>query len=161
MAEERLCVLELRAVRSATPTPGGHDVLRAARAAGVPVAVVSNNSGGAIEAYLTAHGLREHVGAVVGRPWARPELMKPDPGVVLAAVRAVGGDAAACVLVGDSASDIAAARAAGVRVVGHANRSRKVVPFAVADAVVTTMADVAGALAEAARRRGRGAPAAR
>jgi beta-phosphoglucomutase-like phosphatase (HAD superfamily) len=59
--------------------------------------------------------------------------MKPDSGMVLDAVRAVGGHPAACVLVGDSMSDIVAARAAGVRIVAYANRPSKVVPFAVAD----------------------------
>nr|BFE66831.1 hypothetical protein GCM10020092_001320 [Actinoplanes digitatis] len=49
-------------------------------------------------------------------------------------------------LVGDSMSDIVAARAAGARVVGYANRPSKVVPFAVADALITTMADVVAAL---------------
>lgn len=144
--EDALTLLELRAVETATPTPHGHDVIRAAQDAGVPVAIVSNNSGRAVSAYLAAHGLAEHVARVNGRPYARPDLMKPDPWMVLDAVRAVGGEPATCVLVGDSMTDIEAARAAGVHVVGYANRPRKVVPFATADAVITTMADMADAL---------------
>lgn len=66
--------------------------------------------------------------------------------MVLDAVLKVGGEPAACVLVGDSITDIQAARAAGVRVIGYANRPRKVVPFAIADAVITTTADMAAAL---------------
>jgi HAD superfamily hydrolase (TIGR01662 family) len=144
--DDALTALELQAVESATPTPHGHDVIRSARGAGVPVAIVSNNSGRAVSAYLTAHRLTEQVDRVIGRPYARPDLMKPDPSMVLDAVRAVGGDPAASVLVGDSMTDIQAARAAGVHVIGYANRPRKVVPFAIADAVITTMADVAAAL---------------
>jgi HAD superfamily hydrolase (TIGR01509 family) len=144
--DDALSALELQAVESATPTPYGHDVIRSARDAGVPVAIVSNNSGAAVSAYLAAHGLAEQVDRVFGRPYAQPALMKPDPWMVLNAVRAVGGEPAACVLVGDSMTDIQAARAAGVHVVGYANRPRKVVPFAIADAVITTMADVVTAL---------------
>lgn len=144
--EDALTALELRAVETATPTPHGHDVIRATRDAGVPLAIVSNNSGRAVSAYLAAHRLGEYVARVIGRPYARPDLMKPDPRMVFDAVRAVGGEPAACVLVGDSMTDIAAARAAGVHVIGYANRPRKVVPFAIADAVITTMADVVTAL---------------
>lgn len=144
--EDALSALELQAVESATPTPHGHDVIRSAGEVGVPVAIVSNNSGHAVSAYLSAHGLAEQVERVIGRPYARPDLMKPDPWMVLDAVRAVGGKPAECVLVGDSITDIEAARAAGVHVVGYANRPRKVVPFAIADAVITTMADVVAAL---------------
>jgi HAD superfamily hydrolase (TIGR01509 family) len=144
--EDALTALELRAVQSATPTPHGHDVIRAARGKGVPVAIVSNNSGRAVSAYLALHDLADLVERVNGRPYARPEMMKPEPWMILDAVRAVGGELAACVLVGDSMSDIMAARAAGVQVIGLANRPRKVVPFAIADAVITTMADVVAAL---------------
>ena len=151
VAEDALSVLELRAVETATPTPHGHDVIRAARDAGVPVAIVSNNSGRAVSAYLVAHGLTEQVKRVNGRPHARPDLMKPNPWMVLDAVRAVGGEPAECVLVGDSMTDIEAARAAGVHVIGYANRPRKVVPFVIADAVITTMADVVTALSPMSR----------
>jgi HAD superfamily hydrolase (TIGR01662 family) len=147
--DDALTALELRAVETATPTPHGHDVIQSARNVGVPVVIVSNNSGRAVSAYLAAHGLAEQVESVIGRPYARPDLMKPNPWMVLDAVRAVGGEPAACVLVGDSMTDIMAARAAGVHVVGYANRPRKVLPFAIADAVITTMADVVAALRSA------------
>jgi HAD superfamily hydrolase (TIGR01509 family) len=144
--EDALCALEIRAAESASPTPHGHEVIRAGRHAGLPVAIVSNNSGQAVSAYLAAHDLTEHVSRVFGRPYAQPELMKPNPRMVHDAVQAVGGIPEACVLIGDSMSDIAAGRAAGVPVVGYANRPSKITPFAVADAVITTMADVEAAL---------------
>ncbi|RZU51904.1 HAD superfamily hydrolase (TIGR01509 family) [Krasilnikovia cinnamomea] len=144
--EDALSALEMQAVESAIPTPYGHDVIRSSKSAGLPVAIVSNNSGRAVSAYLAAHELADHVVRVIGRPYARPELMKPAPGMVLDAVRAVDSEPSACVLVGDSMSDIIAARAARVRVIGYANRPSKVTPFAVADAVITTMADLVEAL---------------
>ena len=70
--------------------------------------------------------------------------MKPNPTPILQAVQALGP----LLLVGDSLSDIEGARAAGVRVVGYANRPAKVKPLTVAgaDAVITSMRALARAL---------------
>ena len=144
--EDALCAAELRAVGTAQPTPFGHEVIVNAQASGLPVAVVSNNSAGAIEAYLAAHGLARCAGPIIGRSYADPSHMKPNPAPILEAVRALGASAADCVLIGDSLSDIEGARAAGVRVIGYANRPWKVKAFGSADAVVTSMADIASAL---------------
>ncbi|MBC9002166.1 HAD-IA family hydrolase [Micromonospora aurantiaca] len=76
--------------------------------------------------------------------------MKPNPEPILQAVRALGETPARCLLIGDSLSDIEAARAAGVKVFGYANRSSKVEAFrdANADAVITSMRKVAAALTD-------------
>jgi HAD superfamily hydrolase (TIGR01509 family) len=145
-ADDALCAQELRAVESAAPTPFSRESILAARAAGLPVAVVSNNSAGAISGYLSIHGLADYVAAIVGRPHARPDRMKPNPVPILNAARALGAEPAACVLVGDSTSDIEAARAAGAHVVGYANRPHKVEALRGADAVIITMAALADAL---------------
>ncbi|WP_433530463.1 HAD family hydrolase [Micromonospora sp. CA-263727] len=148
--EDALCAAERRAVETAEPTPYGREVIVAARQAGMPVAVVSNNSAGAVSAYLAAHRLAAYVSPIVGRAYAEPDRMKPNPEPILQAVRAVGGPAVRCVLVGDSLSDIDGARAAGVRVIGYANRPTKVEAFrgAGADVVITSMAVIAGVLME-------------
>jgi beta-phosphoglucomutase-like phosphatase (HAD superfamily) len=88
------------------------------------------------------------VSPVVGRAYAEPNRMKPNPEPIWQAVRAIGKPAMRCVLVGDSLSDIDGAHAAGVRVIGYANRHAKVEVFgtAGADVVLTSMADVADAL---------------
>lgn len=49
--EDALRAAEIKAVRSATPTPFGRDVIVGAGERGMPIAVVSNNSGPAIRAY--------------------------------------------------------------------------------------------------------------
>jgi beta-phosphoglucomutase-like phosphatase (HAD superfamily) len=146
MVEKALCAAELRAVGLATPAPFGHEVILGAYARGVPVAVVSNNSAEAIAAYLTAHQLAACVTTIVGRAYAEPWRMKPDPGPVLEAVRVLEAEPEDCVLVGDSLSDIEAARAAGVAVIGYANRAWKIGAFAGADLVVTSMGVVAAGL---------------
>ncbi|MEU7174964.1 HAD family phosphatase [Micromonospora tulbaghiae] len=148
--EDALCEAERRAVETAEPTPYGREVIVAARQAGVPVAVVSNNSAGAVSAYLTAHRLAVYVSPVVGRAYADPERMKPNPEPILHASRALGEFPSGCVLVGDSLSDIEGARAAGVAVIGYANRAEKADAFrtAGADVVITSMADIARALVD-------------
>ncbi|WP_233513377.1 HAD family hydrolase [Micromonospora craterilacus] len=144
--EDTLCAAERYAASVAAPTPFGHEVILGAHALGVPVAVVSNNSAVAIEAYLTAHDLAAYVTPIIGRAYANPRRMKPDPAPVLDAVRALGAAPGSCVLVGDSLSDIEAARAAGVAAIGYANRPWKIDAFAAADIVITSMGDIAEAL---------------
>lgn len=114
------------------------------------MAVASNNSAGAVSAYLAAHRLAGHVSPVVGRPYADPARMKPNPEPILQAVHALGTSPSRCVLVGDSLSDIKGARAAGVRVIGYANRPSKIEAFraAGADVVITSMGPIAGVLIE-------------
>ncbi|MEU7806851.1 HAD family phosphatase [Micromonospora chalcea] len=148
--EDALCAAERRAVETAEPTPYGREVIVAAQQAGVPVAVVSNNSAGAVTAYLAAHRLAGYVSPVVGRAYADPDRMKPNPEPILQAARAVGELPSGCVLVGDSLSDIEGARAAGVPVIGYANRVGKADAFRAvgADVVITSMADVARGLVD-------------
>ncbi|BCJ65885.1 HAD family hydrolase [Polymorphospora rubra] len=150
MVEDALCAAECRAVETAEPTPYGREVIVAARQAGMSVSAVSNNSAGALSAYLTAHRLAVYVSPVIGRAYADPGRMKPNPEPILRAVRALGIPASRCVLIGDSMSDIDGARAAGVRSVGYANRPSKVESLraAGADAVITSMGELAGSLME-------------
>ncbi|MBX7269627.1 HAD family phosphatase [Micromonospora sp. Llam7] len=147
--EEALCAAERRAVETAEPTAYGREVIVAARQSGMPVAVVSNNSAGAVSAYLAAHRLDAYVSPVVGRAYAHPDLMKPNPVPILQAAFAVGVPSSRCVLVGDSLSDIDGARLAGMRVIGYANRPSKAETFrAGADVVIASMGEIAGALIE-------------
>ncbi|MBQ1035877.1 HAD family hydrolase [Micromonospora sp. C81] len=148
MIEDALVAAELRAVGSAEPTSYAREVIVAARQVGLPLAVVSNNSSQAVEAYLRAHRLDRHVRLVVGRAYAAPTRMKPNPAPILQAARALGVEPDLCVLLGDSLSDIEGAKAAGTRVIGFANRPAKKQAFeqAGADWVVTSMREVAQAL---------------
>ncbi|MGA3526800.1 HAD family hydrolase [Melissospora conviva] len=146
--EDALCAAELRAAASSEPTPYGREVIVAAKQAGMPVAIVSNNSAPAIASYLAAHRLAGHVAAVVGRAHAEPARMKPNPEPILSAASALAADPGRCVLVGDSLSDIEGAAAAGVPVIGYANKAHKHQQFeaAGADAVIGSMRDVAALL---------------
>ena len=146
MADEELRRGEIIAARTAEPTPYASDVVVAAHRTGRRVAVVSNNSADAVHSYLRAHRLAAYVHPVVGRREAAPERMKPDPFPVLAALHELGAEPSECVLVGDSASDIEAAHAAGIVAVGYANKPGKRDRLAAADALIGSMAELAGAL---------------
>ena len=148
--EARLCAEEITAARTATPTPFGRETIIGAIEAGKSIAVVSNNSAGAIQAYLSRQRLTRYKLPISGRAFARPDLMKPSPEPILAAAKLANASPADCVLIGDSMADIDGARAAGVPVIGYANRPEKVDRFvdAQSDAVVTSMVEIANALIE-------------
>ncbi|WP_219417713.1 HAD family hydrolase [Pseudonocardia nigra] len=140
VADDLLTTAETTAAGSASPTPGGDSSLRACAATGRRVAIVSNNSGAAVREYLGKHGLTHLVGdAVVGRAYGKPHLMKPDPSPIEAALRLLGVEPNAAVLVGDSVTDVEASRAAGVACIGYANKPGKRDVLAGADAVIEDM----------------------
>ncbi len=147
--EAALTKAEVRAVGVAgAPTGGAVEAITAARASGRRVAIVSNNSADCVHAYLAAQGLSHTVEAVVGRPALRPALMKPSPHPLLEAAAILGVSPERSALVGDSVTDIEAARAAGAGSIGFANKPGKdrALAFAGANAVVDDMAAIARSL---------------
>ncbi|WFE57321.1 HAD family hydrolase [Micromonospora sp. WMMD712] len=149
LVDEALTRAEVTAARTAAPTPYGREAIVAAHRAGRRVAVVSNNSAACVRAYLDARGLTSYVHPVVGRPEGAPGRMKPDPYPVLAALREWDAEPADCVLVGDSATDVEAAHAAGVAAIGYANKPGKRARLATADATIDSMAELVAALSPA------------
>ncbi|MFE7666251.1 HAD family hydrolase [Streptomyces celluloflavus] len=152
--EESLTKAEVSAVKVAgPPVPGSVAALEAARSSGRKVAVVSNNSTACVRAFLTLHGLRHLVHEVIGRAAYRPDLMKPDPHSLLLAAARLHVPPKHCTLIGDSVTDVEAARAAGAMSIGFANKPHKDLSLAGAgaDAVVTDMTAVADALASSPR----------
>lgn len=148
LAEEVLTAAERRAVVTAEPTTGSRDVIMTAARTGRRVAIVSNNSQAAITAYLEHHQLAPHVRLVVGRAHAQPALMKPHTHSVVSALDALGVDASVSVLVGDSPTDMEAARAIDVRAVGYTKNPQREAALngAHADIVINNMAHLANAL---------------
>lgn len=134
---------EYAAAESARPTDFAQEVLQATGGT-VGVAIVSNNSAEAIRRYLDLHQI--HVDTVIGRTPAQPHLLKPHPASVLRAAHRLNVSPGECVLVGDSPSDIEAAREAQVASIGYAKRPDRVSELSDADVVTQTMEDVATAL---------------
>lgn len=138
-AVEQACdEVEVRAALACTPTAGAHDFLAVCQRAGRPVVIVSNNATSAIDAYLNRWRLGSLVRAVIGRPTGQPDLMKPHPHTVNAAIRLTGTEPDAAVLVGDSVSDIQVARVVGVRSIGYAKTAARGVELAAAGADALT-----------------------
>jgi histidinol-phosphate phosphatase family protein len=111
------------------PRPGARRALERLRAAGIPLAVVSNQSGvasGRLRAEQVA-AVNRRVEELLGPlgPWLvcshGPDdgcrCRKPAPGLVRAAAVALGVDPRGCVLIGDIGGDVQAAAAAGARAV--------------------------------------------
>ena len=134
--------------------PGAREAVGRLRAAGVPTAVVSNQSGVA-RGYLRVEqveAVNRRVEELLGPlgPWMvclhgpgdGCRCRKPGPGLIEAAAGALGVDARDCVVIGDIGADVEAARAAGARAV--------LVPTAVTrEAEVATAPEVAADLVAA------------
>jgi histidinol-phosphate phosphatase family protein len=109
------------------PVPTARAALARLRAAGLPTAVVSNQSavGRGLITRAQMEAVNRRVEELLGPlgPWCvcphRAEdacgCRKPAPGLVHQAAAALGVDPRDCVLVGDVGSDVAAATAAGAR----------------------------------------------
>ena len=137
---------ELQAITTAAPVPGSSELLTACQATGRPVAIVSNNSAEAIHAYLRRHGLIPLVSHVQGRDAHDPGLMKPNPYPPREALTALDAKPDGAVFIGDSLTDLQAARAAGIRVIAYANKPHKHTQLLHADALTTSMQTLAEAI---------------
>lgn len=147
---EALVAAELEAVATAAPTPGAVDVIAAAVEGGQRLAVVSNNAADAVAAYLQRHRLADQIEYVAARRTPDPTLMKPNPRFLIDAATALGVAVNASALVGDSATDAEAAKAAGAYAIGLANKPGKArrLSAAGADVVIESMTTLAASLRE-------------
>jgi phosphoglycolate phosphatase len=116
---------EVEAISSATPTSGAHELIEAWHSSGRRIAIVSNNSALAISAYLDLHDLRRSVDFVSARTSSNADLLKPNPYLLHQAIAVLEVASGESVFLGDSRSDIEAAKAAGVGSIGYANKSDK------------------------------------
>ena len=142
--DDALTRAEVLAVRTACGTPGAAEFLDACESAGRRVVIVSNNSRSAVEAYLRDRRLLSGVDAVFGRPRHRPELMKPHPIMVEAALDHLQVRPESAVLIGDSITDVQVARHCRVPSIGLANRPQKISSLtrAGADLTIRSMAEL-------------------
>lgn len=100
------------AVPQGLPFPGVVDTLAALRGLGVGLAICSNKPQVLCEKILGALGLDQHFAGIVGSAPDRPR--KPDPAPALAALAMLGAEPGETLYCGDSAIDLATARAAGL-----------------------------------------------
>lgn len=109
-AEEEIRAVEYEACERAELCDGATEALARLKAAGLRIGVITRNCGRAVEMVLSRHPLP--IDALVPRDLAsRP---KPDPAHVLQALEALQVEPREAALVGDHATDMQCARAAGV-----------------------------------------------
>jgi beta-phosphoglucomutase len=94
--------------------PGAKAFLESLRAAGIKTALGSASKNAGL--ILRNIGLIDQFDAIIDG--THTSKAKPDPEVFLLGAKAVGADPAACVVFEDAAAGIAAAKAAGMKVVG-------------------------------------------
>ncbi|MFF8315580.1 HAD-IA family hydrolase [Streptomyces bobili] len=110
---EPFVVESRKLVHEIEPCPGAAELLTGLRAAGVPTAVATGKTHGRAVEALAATGLLDLVDAVCGSDEVAHG--KPAPDIVLLALQKIGAAAEGAVMVGDSALDLRAGRAAGTR----------------------------------------------
>jgi phosphoglycolate phosphatase-like HAD superfamily hydrolase len=107
---------ELARVREVAPAPGAIELLRALRAAGGSIAIVTSNSSRTVAAWLEARHAENLVDLIVGRDSGL--ALKPSPAMVHRALEACAVAPADAAFAGDSDADFNAATAAAVRFYG-------------------------------------------
>lgn len=118
LEQEYLAMLDIYANHLAEFTvlmPGTMETLEALHEQGVLLAVATNKPQRAAEAVLDHFGLFPYLGSVVGGDAGVAK--KPAPDILLAALDRLGVEPWNALMVGDSISDVLAARAAGIGVV--------------------------------------------
>lgn len=140
MAARNLRYHEALALESVRP--GVVELLAEAAEHGVPCAVASSSPREWVEGHLERLELADWFVAVRTRDDVEPGRTKPAPDLFLAACRAAGAEPARCVALEDSPNGVAAARAAGMRVVGVAAGLTAELPLEHADLVVASLADI-------------------
>ncbi len=99
------------------PEPGAPEAVRAVRAAGIPLALVTNTPRALARRILDQVGVLDAFNVIAGGD--EVARGKPDPDLVLLALERIGPRQAAGVLVGDTRLDVDAGRAARIPVVGY------------------------------------------
>ena len=112
LVERFIALYRARIADESRPFDGVEACLETLAGAGAALVVCTNKRTDLSLALLDALDLTRRFGAVIGADLA--PAPKPDARHLLVALEAVGGSADRALMVGDSASDIGAARAAGV-----------------------------------------------
>lgn len=97
------------------PFPGAKEMLDTLKGSGAVLAVCTNKFEGFSVKLLRALGLADYFAFIAGSDTFT--MRKPDAGHLLGAISKAGGHSSAAVMVGDSRTDVATARAAKVPVI--------------------------------------------
>ncbi|WP_344003776.1 HAD-IA family hydrolase [Streptomyces thermocarboxydovorans] len=123
--EERLTKEELLAAKTAFPTAWADPLIRTWTARGVRLAITTNNSPRVSRAYLEDRNLLACFAPHIYGRTQELHHLKPHPRCITRALNAMGVAPASALMIGDSPSDLQAARSAGVSFLGYARNDRK------------------------------------
>jgi pseudouridine-5'-monophosphatase len=139
---ERTTLLE-RLLRECDPMPGARELTTALAEHGTPQAVATSSERRLYELKVERHQewFRVFSAVVVGDD-ARVRRGKPAPDIFLLAAEHLEADPRHCVVIEDSPAGVAAARAAGMRVVAVPDAAMTRGPFADADLIVDSLVDL-------------------
>ena len=139
-------------VRDAAPLGPAEDVLRELRAAGLHLAVVTNDSEAIARAQLARLGWTDYFGSIIG--FDSGFGGKPGGGGIRAAIEAAGLRPQQAIMVGDSESDLVAGQVAGCAFTVAIHPDAKPLPIGLATAAcrMPTIAGLPEALATAGHR---------
>jgi pseudouridine-5'-monophosphatase len=133
-----------RLMPTAEPMPGAVALTRALHERGVPQAVATSSNRRFFELKTTRHRewFRTFSAIVVGDD---PRIVrgKPEPDIFLVAARDLGAEPTSCLVLEDAPSGIAAARAAGMQVIGVPYPGMEPSRLAAADLVVGSLLELA------------------
>ena len=116
LGQELLDLVARRLVEAAVPMPGAAELVRDLRRRAVPVGVASNTPGPLVRGALASARVADRFHVVVtADEVAEP---KPSPDVYLRACELLGASPAGSIALEDSPTGVAAARAAGMYVIG-------------------------------------------
>jgi HAD superfamily hydrolase (TIGR01509 family) len=116
IADRRTQIFQDTYFRTLRPFPGVRDLLLRMRTEGLRLVVASSANGDELRGLLDIAGVYDLLEETTSSSDAASS--KPDPDIVLAALRKAGVSASDAVMVGDTPYDVAAARRAGVHAIG-------------------------------------------
>jgi HAD superfamily hydrolase (TIGR01509 family) len=116
VAERKSEIFKRKYLPQLRPFPGAAELLKKLRSKGLKLAVASSAAKEELDALLRIAGVDEYVQEKTSADDA--EHSKPDPDIVLVAVRKLGLPPARCLMIGDTPYDAQAAQRAGVAFVG-------------------------------------------
>lgn len=131
-------VLEL--IEEQRPMPGVEELIHAAKAAGISLAVASSSPRVWVEGNLGRLGLREHFQAV--RTADDVERVKPDPALYRLAAAALAAPPHQTLAIEDSRTGMLAAKGAGLHCLVVPNSVTQYSDFSQADLRLTSLADL-------------------
>ncbi|MEU6540620.1 HAD-IA family hydrolase [Streptomyces sp. NPDC047000] len=123
--EERLTKEEHKAAASAMPTPYADPLIRTWTALGSRMAITTNNSPLVVHEYLAGRGLLSCFAPHLYGRTRDLHRLKPDPHCLNRALNTMGSAPENALMIGDTPTDCAAAKKAGVRFLGYARNAYK------------------------------------